>query len=73
MQTKESDIVYETGAYYIARVMIGTGRFKPKRPGYELRRNGVTHATLCGTYGDAYLERAKADADKRAFAETVNP
>lgn len=57
-----SDIVYESGRYFIRRI--------PK--GYEVYRMGITHAERCATIGymgQVGLDRAKAEINRRQTTE----
>ena len=54
---KESDIIYESGAYWVLRV--------PK--GFEVYKNTSTHAERCAQIGASYgVQRAIAECEKRA-------
>lgn len=66
---KESEILYENGPFWVKAAEFGTGRLRPKSKGYEVYKNGVTHAkrvAIIGFAGEKGLARAKAEADKRA-------
>ena len=63
---RESDILYETGVFWVCRARDG-------RKGYEVYRVGVTHSTRCAIIGyesEEGVRRARAEADKRAKAES---
>lgn len=52
------DVVYELGGYFVLRVA----------KGYEIYKEGCTHATRCaviGWGGEKGLERAKAEVSRR--------
>jgi hypothetical protein len=56
---KEADFLYVNGPYWVCR----------KGKGFEVYRDGITHATRVATIGfegQDGLERAKAVADRRA-------
>jgi hypothetical protein len=58
---KPSDILYENGDFWVCRA----GKW------FEVYRSGVTHSTRVATIGyegQAGLDRAKSEADKRAAA-----
>lgn len=56
---READILYENGPFWVCR----------KGKGFEVYRAGVTHSTRVasvGFEGQKGLDRAKAEADRRA-------
>ena len=62
--TRESDIAYERGEYWVLRV--------GKDKGYEVYKNGITHSTRCAIIGfpdDVGLARAIAEIDRRTTKE----
>jgi hypothetical protein len=62
---READILYENPTHWVARAAKG---------GFEVYRIGITHSTRCATIGyegDAGLQRAKAEADRRHNATMV--
>ena len=64
---RESDILYQTGPYWVC---------KGDYHGYEVHRDGMTHATRCaiiGYTGTKGLELAMREADKRAALDTSRP
>lgn len=57
---KESDILYESGDYWIART--------PRRKGFEVYKIGATHSTRCaiiGYEGQKGLDLAKEEIKRR--------
>ena len=58
-------ILYENGAYWVAKAPIG----------YEVYETKLTHSVRCasiGWDGDKGLQRAIAEADRRAYSATVD-
>ncbi len=56
---KETDIVYELGAYWAMRA---------KKVGYDIFKVGITHSTRCahvGYDGEVGLQKMKAEIDRR--------
>jgi hypothetical protein len=65
---KEQEILYENGPFWVCR-----GQQFGK--GFEVYRAGVTHSVrvaVIGYEGQVGLDRAKAEADKRAGAVTLH-
>jgi hypothetical protein len=59
MMMKESDIIFESGNYWI---------FDAKQKGFEVYKTGITHSTRCaqiGWTGQVGLDRAKQEIKKR--------
>jgi hypothetical protein len=57
--TKEQDIAYEEGDYWVLRIPTG----------FEVYKNGITHSTRCariGYKGDDGLQRAIAEIKRRS-------
>jgi len=66
--TRESDIAYERGEYWVLRV--------GKDKGYKIYKNGITHSTRCaiiGFPGDVGLARAIAEIDRRIIKGRGHP
>ena len=64
--------IYENGNFWVCKEQFGSGRLKPKSNGYAVYENGITHAkrvAQIGWDGQKGLERAIAEADKRARAK----
>lgn len=62
---REEDILYQAGDFWVCKAP------NPNH-GFEVYRDGVTHATRCaiiGYTGDEGLAKAKAEADRRAKLE----
>lgn len=58
---RESEILFQRGDYWICRAP------KPRK-GFEIYRDGVTHATRCGVIGfegEEGMARAKAEIARR--------
>lgn len=47
----EADILLQVGDYWIRQLLAGSGRFKPKSLTYRVYQDGLTHATLRGSFG----------------------
>jgi hypothetical protein len=59
MMMKESDIIFESGKYWI---------FNAKQKGFEVYKTGITHSTRCaqiGWTGQVGLDRAKQEIKRR--------
>lgn len=57
--TKEEDIIFESGNYWI---------FDAKQKGFEVYKSGITHSTRCaviGFTGQAGIDRAKQEIKRR--------
>jgi hypothetical protein len=64
-QTRLANIIFESGEYMIVRAA----------KGFEVYRQGLTHATRCaiiGYEGDKGLERAKAEIVRRQHSIKAN-
>lgn len=69
---KESDILYERGAYWVCAEQFGSGRLRPKSNGFAVYRAGLTHSVRVmsvGFSGERGLQRAIDEANKRADAK----
>jgi hypothetical protein len=59
MMMQESDIIFESGNYWI---------FDAKQKGFEVYKTGITHSTRCaqiGWTGQVGLDRAKQEIKRR--------
>lgn len=66
---KEAEILYRNGPFWVRAESYGTGRLRPKSNGFSVYKDGLTHATRVATFGyegQIGLDRAKAEADRRA-------
>lgn len=62
MRYKISDIVYESGKFFVL----------PCDYGFEVWESGITHAKRCaqiGWHGDVGLDKAKAEIERRKIKE----
>lgn len=65
---RESDILFESGPYWICREQFGSGRFKPKSNGFAVYKTGITHSVRVasiGYEGEKGLQRAKQEIVRR--------
>ncbi len=70
--TRESDILYQNGRFWVRAAEFGSGRFKPKSKGFEVWEDGITHATrraIIGFEGQKGLDRAITEADRLASSQ----
>ncbi len=61
---RESDILYQSGPYWVCR----------KGKGFEVYKDGVTHSVRVasiGFEGEKGLQRAKAECDRRQDDELI--